>query len=161
MNFTKTETVSPDGEGLAPGHTTSLRALDWKTTPGLQLSWLLRPYNQGRVEASLLEHGLSLLVPPYPPRRGLGSCWNPPVTKPNQPIWGLGQDLIFPFLPLAGSACIMLSQRIATSSLMGPQDWTPSPTTPKHCLGRTGWCGGRERLGRADVGQSAGGQQAL
>lgn len=40
MNFTKTETVSPDEEGLAQGHTASRRALDWKTTPGLQITLL-------------------------------------------------------------------------------------------------------------------------
>lgn len=103
---------------------------------------------------------LNLLVPPHPPLRRPWQLLEPPCHQAKS-AWGLGQDLIFPFLPLAGSACTTLSQRIATSSLTGPQDWTPSPTTPKRCLDQTGWCGGRECLGRAGVGQGAGGQQAM
>lgn len=90
-------------------------ALGCKSTLGWQAALFSEapPHPQGRVQASFLEHALHLLVPPHP---GALEATGIPGTRQDQPIWGLGQDLIFPFLPLAGSARTLLSQRIATSS---------------------------------------------
>lgn len=68
------------------------------------------PYPTPRVSAaSFLEPGLCLLFPPHPEALAASG------TKQDQPTWGRGQHLIFPFLLLAGSARTLLSQRIATS----------------------------------------------
>lgn len=90
------------------------------------------------MRASFLEHGLHLLVPPHP---GALAAVGAPGIEQNQPIWGLSQDLIFPFLPLAGSARTTLSQRIATSSLGRPGRpgaLAHPSATPASCLDHSG-----------------------
>lgn len=102
------------------------------------------PYPTPRVSASQLPRAwLCLLVPPHPGALAAAG------TEQDQPTWGLGQPLIFPFLLLAGSARTTLSQRIATSWF---ETGHPLPT-PIRCLrpsGLTQWAGvsGKVRVGQ-------------
>ena len=88
------------------------------------------------MQASFLEAGLHLLLPPHPGALATAGILG---TRLHSPFWGLGQDLIFPFLPPAGSARTpLLSQKIATFSPGEFEDWTASPCPPSHCCDQTG-----------------------
>lgn len=111
----KTDTVSPDGEGRVQGHTASQLGAVLEDQSGSADSSAPQggpyPTPRGEYRPASWSTGCSL-VPPHP---GALAAAGTPDTKQDQPTWGLGQDLIFPFLLLAGSARTMLSQRIATS----------------------------------------------